>query len=155
MIISRMHLVAFCYAIVAGSCGAALAIAQTGGVERLYKIEAVSFKAVDETGIDWGPLNSDEVMVGTFDAKGYTHSREIGNIDSGDTHHFDPIKSCMLPVRIGEVVLGETSVCDDVGEPAPLKVRIELWEQDIDSLFDFCKSVESGGGKPLHEWRLS
>ena len=102
------------------------------GFERLYKIEAVGFKALDETGID--ALGSDEVIVVTFDAKGYTTSREIGDIDSGDTHTFDPAKSCMLPVRPGDVVLGETSVCDDIGEPAPLKVRIELWEQDIDLL---------------------
>ncbi len=35
-------------------------------------------------------------MVGTRDAKGGTVSDEIGNIDSGDTHHFDPAKSCIV-----------------------------------------------------------
>ena len=57
-------------------------------IERRYKIEAVRFKALDETGIDWP--GSDEVMVRTFDAKGWTVSNEIGDIDSGDTHNFDP-----------------------------------------------------------------
>jgi hypothetical protein len=38
-------------------------------IERRYKIEAVRFKARDETGRDrWG---SDEVWVGTFDANGW------------------------------------------------------------------------------------
>lgn len=98
-------------------------------VERRYKIEAMRFKARDETGIDW--LGSDEVMVETTDAKGGTVSNEIGGIDSGDTHNFDPAKSCIVSVRPGIVVLGESSVCDDVGEPAPLGFQVEFWEQDF------------------------
>ncbi|OQW36849.1 MAG: hypothetical protein A4E19_21135 [Nitrospira sp. SG-bin1] len=98
-------------------------------VERRYKIEAMRFKARDETGIDWP--GSDEVMVGVSDMEGYAHSNEIGDIDSGDTHRFDPEKSCIVAVRPGEVILGETSLCDDVGRPAPLNFRVELWEQDF------------------------
>jgi hypothetical protein len=98
-------------------------------VERRYKIEAMRFKARDETGIDW--LGSDEVMVETEDAKGWTVSKEIGDIDSGDTHSFDPAKSCIIAVRPGVVVLGETSMCDEVGEPAPLGFYVEFWEKDL------------------------
>lgn len=97
-------------------------------VERRYKIEAIRFKARDETGIDW--LGSDEVMVETEDAKGWTVSNEIGDIDTGDTHDFDPAKSCIVAVRPGIVVLGESSVCEEVGEPAPLGFRVEFWERD-------------------------
>jgi hypothetical protein len=97
-------------------------------VERRYKIEAMRFKARDETGVDW--WGSDEVMVETVDAKGWSVSDEIGNIDSGDTHHFDPAKSCIVAVRPGIVVLGKSAVCDDVGEPAPLGFRVEFWEKD-------------------------
>lgn len=97
-------------------------------MERRYKIEALRFKARDETGIDW--WGSDEVMIGTDDAKGWTVSDEIGNIDSGDVHHFDPAKSCIVAVRPGIVVLGKTSVCNDVGEPAPLGFGVEFWEKD-------------------------
>ena len=79
-------------------------------IERRYKIEAMRFKALDETGIDWP--GSDEVMVETTNAKGFTVTNEIGDIDSGDTHHFDPAKSCIVGVRPGVVVLGKTSVCD-------------------------------------------
>lgn len=106
-------------------------------VERRYKIEAIRFKARDETGIDW--LGSDEVVVETTDAKGWTVSREVGNIDSGDTHNFDPAKSCIVAVRPGVVVLGESSVCESSGEPAPLGFQVELWEQDsIGFPFGFC-----------------
>ena len=97
-------------------------------IERRYKIEAMRFKARDETGIDW--LGSDEVVVETTDAKGWTVSREVGNIDSGDTHNFDPAKSCIVAVRPGIVVLDESSVCEKSGEPAPLSFQVELWEQD-------------------------
>ena len=50
--------------------------------ERRYKIEAVGFKARNETGWDW--WGSDEVMVGTEDAKGWTVSAELSGVDSGE-----------------------------------------------------------------------
>lgn len=103
-------------------------------MEPRYKVEAMRFKARDETGYDW--WGSDEVMVGTHDAKGWTASDEIGGIDSGDTHKFDPAKSCIVAVRPGIVVLGKSSVCDGVGEPAPLGFRVEIWEKDF-SIFGF------------------
>lgn len=96
-------------------------------MERRYKIEAVRFKAVDETGINW-PF-SDEVMVGTFDAKGRTVSDTFGDVDSGETRNFDPAKSCIIAVRPGEAVLNKTSVCDDSGEPAPLGFEVQFWEK--------------------------
>jgi len=124
-------------------------------IERRYKIEALRFKARDESGIDW--WGSDEVKVGTFDARGSTVSSEIGNIDSGDTHQFDPAKSCIIAVQPGNVVLGETSVCESVGEPAPLSFRVELWENDDGGLFvDFEPGTlppepgRHGSGVTLH-----
>ena len=44
--------------------------------ERRYKVEAIRFKARDETGADWP--GADEVMVETNDAKGSTVTNEIG-----------------------------------------------------------------------------
>ncbi len=106
-------------------------------VERRYKIEALRFKARDETGFDWP--GSDEVLVETSDAKGFTLSNEIEDIDSGDTHTFDPAKSCIVAVRPGIVVLGESSVCLEVGEPAPLSFQVGLWEKDwIGNPSGFC-----------------
>lgn len=114
-------------------------------IERRYKIEALRFKARDETGIDW--FGSDEVMVRTDDAGGWTVSDEIGGIDSGDTHFFNPAKSCIVAVSPGIVVLGKTSVCDDVGEPAPLWFRVEMWEKDF-SVFGLPnKCLTDGPGR--------
>ena len=156
MMISRRHFMAICFSVVAGLWCTPGAFAQarpaspqpedTGRptvaeasratrwdtiqwIERRYKIEAIRFKARDETGIDWP--GSDEVMIGTDDAKGWTVSDEIGGIDSGDTHNFDPAKSCIVAVRPGIVVLGKTSMCEDAGEPAPLGFQVEFWEKDL------------------------
>ncbi len=114
--------------------------------ERRYKIEALGFKARDETGNSW--VGSDEVMIRTDDAKGWTVSSQIGGIDSGDTHHFDPVKSCVVPVRPGIVVLGKTSVCDDGGEAAPLSFGVEFWEKDWFGGFgrNFCSPGSPGAG---------
>lgn len=118
-------------------------------IERRYKIEAMRFKCRDETGWDWP--GSDEVMVGTEDAKGGTVSDEIGDIDSGDTHHFDPLKSCIIAVRPGVVVLGKTSVCNDIGEPAPLSFEVEFWEKDpIGYPMGFCNVIPPGPGSDGH-----
>jgi hypothetical protein len=96
--------------------------------EPRYKVEALRFKARDETGIDW--WGSDEVIVETIDPEGFAQSDEIGGIDSDDTHEFDSAKSCVVAPLPGEAVLGRTSVCDEVGRPAPLGFRVRMWEQD-------------------------
>lgn len=116
-------------------------------MERRYKIEAVGFKARNETGWDW--WGSDEVMVGTEDSKGWTVSGELTGIDSGEFYSFDPVRSCVVAVRPGIVVLGKTSVCDEAGEPAPLSFGVELWEKDLLGWRSgFCKALPPG--KDLH-----
>ncbi len=167
--ISRRHFMAICFSVVAGLWCTPGAFAQARPtspqpedadrptveeasratrwdtiqwVERRYKIEAIRFKARDETGFDWP--GSDEVLVETTDAKGFTLSNEIGGIDSGDTHDFDPAKSCIVAVRPGIVVLGESSVCEEVGEPAPLGFQVEFWEKDwIGNPGGFCVGPSS------------
>lgn len=106
--------------------------------DRRYKIEAVSFKARDETGyFDW--TGSDEVVVYTQDAKGWTISDEFDDVDTGETHNFDPAKSCLVGIHPGEVILGKTSVCDAVGVPAPLYFEVEFYEMDTNWWpFYFC-----------------
>ena len=113
--------------------------------ERRYKVEALRFKALDETGIDW--WGDDEVMIGTFDAKGSTVSNEFGSVDSGDTKTFkDPAKSCIIAVRPGRVVLDESSVCDPAGEPAPFGFRVEFWEKDWQLGGSFCNTLGPSPG---------
>ena len=176
MMISRRHFMAICFSLMAGFWCTPGAFAQARSaspqpedadrptvaeasratrwdaiqwVERRYKIEAMRFKARDETGVDW--WGSDEVMIETNDAKGWTASDEIGDIDSGDTHNFDPAKSCIVAVRPGIVVLGKTSVCEEVGEPAPLSFQVEFWEQDsIGFPYGFCLPASGAVGPGRH-----
>ena len=113
--------------------------------ERRYKIEAIGFKARNETGWDW--WGSDEVMVGTEDSKGWTVSGEFSGVDSGEFYSFDPVRSCVVAVRAGIVVLGKTSVCDEAGEPAPLSFGVELWEKDLFGWrTSLCKVLPPGKG---------
>ena len=114
-------------------------------LERRYKIEALSFWARDETGVDWP--GSDEVMVGTRDPEGWTASDVIGDINSGDIHEFDPARSCLVGVSPGEAVLGRSSVCDAAGRPAPLWFEVELWEIDWSppGFEHGCQPAPSGG----------
>lgn len=115
--------------------------------ERRYKVEAIGFKARNETGWDW--WGSDEVMVGTEDSKGWTVSGELSGVDSGEFYSLDPVRSCVVAVRAGIVVLGKTSVCDEAGEPAPLGFGVELWEKDLFGWrTGFCKVLSPG--KDLH-----
>lgn len=100
-------------------------------VERRYRVEALRFKALDETGLDWA--GADEVMVEVCDGVGCTATDEIGGIDSGDVHDFLAARSCVFGVVPGEVVLSRSSYCDfeDPGRPAPVSFRAEMWEKDL------------------------
>jgi hypothetical protein len=114
-------------------------------IERRYKVEAVRFKARDETGTDWP--GSDEVVVGTVDANGFTVSGEIGGIDSGDTHDFDPAVSCIIGVPPGIVALGRNAACDPAGVAGPLGFRVELREKDTSPFSEACLVLGADPGE--------
>ena len=84
-------------------------------VERRYKkVEAMRFKARDESGVDW--FGSDEVRVGTADAEGFTSSGENlhKSIDSTNS------SGRCISVRPGFVSLGFAIL---VGEALPPSAR--------------------------------
>lgn len=115
-------------------------------IERRYKVEAIRFKALDETGWDW--WGSDEVMVATHDALGFTVTNEIGDIDSGNTHDFDSAVSCIISVSPGTVLLGKSSVCDEAGVPGPFSFKVEMYEKDwFGYPPGFCKPLPPGAGR--------
>lgn len=58
-------------------------------------------------------------------------SGKIAGVDSGDTHAFDPSLSCIIGVRPGVVVLGESSICHEAGEPGPFSFHVLLGENDF------------------------
>jgi hypothetical protein len=87
-----------------------------------YAIKAVSFRAVDETGIDW--LGSDEPFwtfnaVGTEGTARSTASRVFGSVDTGHTASFDSTEGCIY------------LSCAGGAAPDGIGVSLQLWEKDL------------------------
>jgi hypothetical protein len=106
-----------------------------------FKVEAVGFKALDETGYDWP--GSDEIRVGFVTPFEDITSREFGDADSGETRTFNADESCIMPVgeatgRLSGHLVGPPSnwFCADLGRPGPLSFEVVMAEQDF-SLFGF------------------
>jgi hypothetical protein len=87
-----------------------------------YKVKAVSFHAVDESGIDW--TGSDEPF-GVFSGAGptgqtvTTKSHVFGDIDTGDTGYFGAAEGCMYISCVGGAA------------PFGMGFSIQLWEHDL------------------------
>ena len=87
-----------------------------------YKVKAVSFHAVDESGIDW--TGSDEPF-GMFSGAGptgqtvTTKSHVFGDIDTGDTGYFGATEGCMY------------ISCAGGAAPFGMGFSIQLWEHDL------------------------
>src|SRR5215207_139364 len=69
-------------------------VVDTQPSELRVKVEAISFRALDETGYD--RFGSDEVIVLIRDATGkiLTTSKEFGGVDRGETRTFAPNQRC-------------------------------------------------------------
>jgi hypothetical protein len=107
--------------------------------ERLYKVEAVSFRAVDESGPDWA--GSDEIYANWKDPKsGYVSvTRTYKGVDTGDTRKFaPPDKQCILPVNLpSPALVSEVTKACSGGVPGPFDFEVALFEEDR-FLFNWC-----------------
>jgi hypothetical protein len=86
-----------------------------------YKVKALSFHAVEESGTDW--LGSDEPYaalssVGIAGTQHSTVSHVFGNIDTGDTANFNAIEGCLY------------LTCDASAAPFGVGFSVQLWEHD-------------------------
>jgi len=114
-------------------------------VERRYKVEALSFRCLDETWYDspfFAPWISDEVMVILRDPerKVLTVSRLFGDVDTNETRNFAPHENCILPVR--DVLNSSLSApreswtCGEAGASGPFSFSVEMYEADSDGWND-------------------
>jgi hypothetical protein len=100
-----------------------------------YTVKAVSFHAVDESGID--RLGSDEVYgvfssVGTNPVTASTStSHRFEDIDTGDTAAFDPMDGCIY------------RTCS-LGGTAPIGLSIQLWEHDFGDVPAIVEHIATG-----------
>ena len=93
--------------------------------EPRFKIEALNFKAIDESGYDW-PF-ADEVFA-VFEAGGYVASTdEESDVDTGETRAFRLDQNCLLPVLATHL---HYWACNPKGVAGPLRFTISLYEAD-------------------------
>lgn len=108
--------------------GQASALAGDGLIRARYMVEAISFKALNETGVDF--LGSDEI-VGRFAIGGRTMFTGIyGDVDTGETHSFRTGQQCIFPAIDPDQTLNHTWSCNARGAPGPLRFQITLYEYD-------------------------
>jgi hypothetical protein len=98
-------------------------------------VKAVSFHAVDESGID--RLGSDE-LYWVFNSVGMnpdtvntSTSRRFEDIDTGDTATFDPMDGCIY------------RTCS-LGGTAPIGLSIQLWEHDFGDVPEIVSDIATG-----------
>jgi hypothetical protein len=122
-----------------------------------FKVEAIGFVAVDETGPDW--WGSDEVNSFFYTRQSQPRlavPREVGNVDKGDEEHYGEQERCILPRRVirnvgaSEVLQAPDDVwdCRASGVAGPIAFTVTMYEGDDYSRFPFCFS---GPASPAHE----
>lgn len=105
-----------------------------------FKVTAVTFEALDETGWDW--TGADEVVV-IFQTRAYKlATREYGSINSDDTEHtFKRRDECIIPAT-DDGGRDSSWMCRPSGAPGPLSFIIAIYEQDDiqGGLLHFCSA---------------
>jgi hypothetical protein len=124
----------------------------TANLEPRFKLEALRFKAINETGIDLWPL-SDEVYVTIYVPAHNvaTRSQVFGDVDAGETRSFPLDQSCILPiagVSANNFTFlsgnkGATWSCSLHGAPGPFSFTVELRDKDP---CPFCFAHGAPGG---------
>ena len=106
-----------------------------------YRISAVRFTAVDESGIDWTGSDEPYWIFNSVSNGGTATSRAsqvFEDIDPGDTQSFGSADSCLWG-------------CASAGAPAPFGVglSVQLWEKDLghvdQTLYDTAKAFQAAG----------
>jgi hypothetical protein len=122
-------------AIMAGGLLAPAQAQQVFGTPR-YKIEAVSFKAVDESGWDgswWAPVSDEPFFIwsGTNANSGTVTTRRspvFGDVDTGESRNFSPavcvVRTCVDGVT-GPIGLNTVVMENDFGDPATVQSYVQ------------------------------
>jgi hypothetical protein len=106
--------------------------------ERLYKVEAVGFHAVDESGPDW--WDSDEIYAEWRDPKSdlVSETTTYEGIDTGDTVVLDPHQACILLVNGVPSTTSGPRACSG-GVTGPFDFEVALFEDDTVTVWNnFC-----------------
>lgn len=108
--------------------GQTSAASGSGLTRARYVVEATTFKALDETGIDI--FGSDEI-VARFSANGRsTFTGIYGDVDTGETHNFRSGQQCIYPAIDPDGAYNHSWSCNSRGAFGPLNFQITLYEFD-------------------------
>lgn len=100
-----------------------------GGIrEPRFIVEAVSFKAVDESGRT--DVGSDEVFAVFHSGDNAMITKVYGNVDDGDEESFEAGQSCMWPVATTSERGAETWTCSTEGGRGPVAFQVALYDLD-------------------------
>jgi hypothetical protein len=106
-------------------------------MEPRYMVKAQWFKALDESWID--ALGSDSVFGLFYSSGGFSvRTEQTDGVDDGEVVWLEHKERCLMPQRIlsggpvhGWLIAPETRwECDPRGVPAPIGLKLELWEND-------------------------
>lgn len=99
------------------------------GVARAhYMVEAINFKALNETGIDF--LGSDEIVVRYAIRDKMMFSGIYGGVDTGETHQLRSGQQCIYPAIDPDATFNHRWACNARGASGPLNFQITLYEFD-------------------------
>lgn len=116
-------------------------VAGDGQILARYVVEAISFKALNETGIDF--LGSDEIVARFAIGDKAMATGIYSGVDTGETHDFRTQQKCIAPAIDPDQTRNFAWTCNSRGASGPFNFQITLYEYDGDirKMPDFCISV--------------
>ncbi|HYD89213.1 MAG TPA: hypothetical protein VEA80_17170 [Vitreimonas sp.] len=116
-----------------------------------FIVEAMSFKAVDESGRDI-PGTSDEVFATFVTSDRRLMTRNFEDVNTGDLREFDAHQSCIWPAVDPDGEENGRWVCAPQGARGPVRFSVTLWDDDTELPphgFTICGSNADGTGGDL------
>jgi hypothetical protein len=104
--------------------------------EPRFKLEALRFKAIDETGIDVWPFSDEVKVIIEVPNHAVTITQLFTDVDAGETRNIPSDQSCMLPIAGSNQFwfrgdYGHTWRCFADGARGPFSFTVELREIDF------------------------
>jgi hypothetical protein len=93
-----------------------------------YTIEAISFKALNETGLDI--FGSDEIVARYSVGDRSTFTGVYGDVDTGETHQLRSGQQCVYPAVDPDGAYNHSWSCLPRGAPGPVAFQVTLYEYD-------------------------
>ena len=131
-------------------------VAPTYDLVPMFKVEALGFTAVNESGADF--LGSDEIWVVWSSQQKLAGTYVFDDVDTGEYRAFHQYQSCIYPMAIGSEINGRDNdgwECVEGGARGPVEFDVSFYEQDVYTPFSYCFVLRSAGsplGECVDDW---